>query len=175
MADRKNKNTPKKFSKKDADLWRSVTKDVKRLPERDYEDGEEGEAVEEVRIKERTPSPRVKPETKQGTGKDVDKRTLERFRKGKMKIEATIDLHGFSQIQARPQLERFIMESYQRGRRCVLVITGKGLLDKPGVIKTKLPEWLAEGAFAGIVLRVSPAQIKDGGQGAAYVLLRRQR
>lgn len=101
----------------------------------------------------------------------LDKRTLERLRKGKMPIERRIDLHGFSQAQAYEALKKFILDCYKDGIRHVLVITGKG----QGILRERTREWLSERDMKSFVLKYATAQQKDGGDGALYVYLRRKR
>jgi DNA-nicking Smr family endonuclease len=113
----------------------------------------------------------------------LDRRTSERLRKGKLPIEARLDLHGLRQHEARTALIRFIQRSAQSHYRCVLVITGKGrttVSDGPGqteagILRRSLPLWLTDPAIAGLVLHHAPAQPRDGGTGATYILLRRSR
>lgn len=112
----------------------------------------------------------------------LDRRTAERLRRGKMPVEATLDLHGYSRVQAYEALSRFILDSYASGLRCVLVITGKGggplrdpLSAGGGILRASVPEWLAESSLRGIILKTAPARPQHGGDGALYVLLRRQR
>ena len=115
---------------------------------------------------------------------EVDRRTDEKLRKGKMQLDARCDLHGLNQIQAYEMLQQFIMRAVSRGCRCVLVITGKGkprvasasvIEPERGVLKQKVPQWLAEKSLAPYILKTYSAQPKDGGSGAMYVYLRRQR
>lgn len=101
----------------------------------------------------------------------LDKRTFERLRKGKILIERRIDLHGFSQAQAHEALKKFILDCYKDGIRHVLVITGKG----QGILKARTREWLSERDMKSFVLKYVTAQQKDGGDGALYVYLRRKR
>lgn len=114
----------------------------------------------------------------------LDRRTAEKLRKGKIRIEARLDLHGKNQNQAHELLNNFITQSANQGLRCVLVITGKGksrLLSEKiiepevGVLKRKVPEWLEEKIFSQHILRVAQAHPKDGGSGALYIYLKRQR
>lgn len=101
----------------------------------------------------------------------LDKRTFERLRKGKIPIERRIDLHGFSQVQANEALKKFILDCYKDGIRHVLVITGKG----QGILKERTREWLLERDMKSFVLKYVTAQQKDGGDGALYVYLRPKR
>lgn len=104
----------------------------------------------------------------------MDRRTAERFRRGQMAIEARVDLHGQTREAALRQLSRFLRQSSAAGRRCVLVITGKGT-GGTGVLRREFPIWLEAADLRPLVLGIAPAQAKDGGSGAFYVLLRRQR
>lgn len=113
----------------------------------------------------------------------MDARSLDRLRRGRMPVEATLDLHGLSAAQAQPRLRQFLRGCYARQARCVLVITGKGRhrgqdeFDRPsgGVLRRSLDLWLNEPDLAPIVLRCVTAQPKHGGSGAFYILLRRAR
>jgi DNA-nicking Smr family endonuclease len=106
----------------------------------------------------------------------IDRRTLERLRRGELPIEATIDLHGMTAETAHRALDRFIDRAAEDGRRLLLVITGKGGIGEgAGVLRRELPRWLGVGANAMRVLAFTPARPKHGGAGAWYVLLRRRR
>lgn len=120
------------------------------------------------------------------TGADsaqIDRRTEDRLRRGKMEIEARLDLHGHTQERAYDALSRFMRGAARRGLRCVLIITGKGRSShdnnewtfNDGVLRARVPEWLLSPPLGDHVLRCIPAQPKDGGEGAYYVYLRRQR
>lgn len=111
----------------------------------------------------------------------MDKKTFARMRKGRMDPEGRIDLHGMTLSQAHPALIRFVMASHAQGKRLILVITGKGrdrVEDGPiplrrGVLRHQVPHWLTEPPLGAMVLQVTPASRKHGGDGAYYVYLRR--
>lgn len=106
----------------------------------------------------------------------IDKRTAEKLRKGRLPIEARLDLHGMRQAAAHPRLFQFIRSSHTAGLRCVLVITGKGGEGGTrGVLNVNVPRWLSDPTVKPLILSIRPAQPKDGGDGAYYILLRRQR
>jgi len=109
----------------------------------------------------------------------IDRNTAERFRKGEMEMDGTIDLHGMSREKAHVALSGFIRHHYDRGSRCLLVITGKGLRQngeqQRGILREMLPQWLAEPGLRGIILAFDVARPKHGGSGAYYILLRRAR
>lgn len=105
----------------------------------------------------------------------VDRRTSERMKKGEMVIEGRLDLHGMTQDPAHGALTAFIMRAWESGKRCVLVITGKGGRPGPGVLKAQVPRWLNQSPLRERILGFSHAKPKDGGDGALYVLIRRRR
>lgn len=126
----------------------------------------------------------IKPALQKVNPPQLDKRTDDKLRKGRLNIDRRLDLHGLTQAQARDRLISFLTESYNNKARCVLVITGKGITNstsddwlKPsnGVLKTNVPFWLSQKPCQDIVLKYYPAQPKDGGSGALYVYLKRNR
>ncbi len=123
------------------------------------------------------PTP-AKPKEPLETGRlaGIDRRTGDRFRRGRMEIEATLDLHGMTQERAHAVLRRFLREASARGQRCLLVVTGKGRAGPgSGVLRRAVPLWLNDPDLRPLVLAVTPAQQHHGGEGALYVLLRRRR
>lgn len=105
---------------------------------------------------------------------DVDKNTGKRLSKGELPIDARLDLHGMIQEQAQQRVAGFIAQAYERGWRCVLIITGKGSRGT-GVLKAEVPRWLNLPAVRPMIVAVTQAKPKDGGDGALYVLIRRKR
>ena len=65
--------------------------------------------------------------------------------KENLRPQAKLDLHGLNLAQAQPALTNFVLDSYNKGLRLVLVITGKGrntenndiIPRRVGVLKTK--------------------------------------
>lgn len=119
--------------------------------------------------------PKPPPEISAGEFSGMDRRTAERFRRGKLPIEARLDLHGHYQDAAHDALAGFITESAARGRRNVLVITGRGSREGSGVLRERLPQWLNQPPCRAHVLAFTPARPEHGRDGAFYVLLRRKR
>jgi DNA-nicking Smr family endonuclease len=136
-------------------------------------------------IEEPPPPPPVEPVAKQAEPpplpappvqrkpNGVDGQTLKHLSRGERRVEAVIDLHGMTLQDAYSALLRFIEIQAAGGKRCLLVITGKGGPDRPGRLKLEVPLWL-EG-WKPPVLAVTNAQPKHGGAGALYVLLQRRR
>jgi len=124
----------------------------------------------------------------------LDRRKAERLRRGRLPIDATLDLHGMNRTAAHQALGGFLAISQARGHRCVLVITGKGLgkgaskdpwsdarwggdfgETSGGVLRRQVPLWLNQPPNRARVLAFDFAQPRHGGLGALYVLLRRTR
>jgi DNA-nicking Smr family endonuclease len=106
----------------------------------------------------------------------IDRRTDTRLRQGRMAIEGRIDLHGMTQDAAHAALAGFLHRGWSEGRRCVLVITGKGRGGEGGgVLRRALPRWLNDPGLRPLVVAANPAHARDGGDGAFYVLIRRRR
>jgi DNA-nicking Smr family endonuclease len=114
---------------------------------------------------------------------NMDNKSFGKMRRGKLKPEARIDLHGMIISEAHPELVAFVLSSHAAGRRLVLVITGKGkdrdddgpIPTRFGVLRHQVPQWLALPPLAQAILQVTPAHLKHGGLGAYYVYLRRTR
>lgn len=107
------------------------------------------------------------------TAREMDRATKTKLEKGKLDIEGQIDLHGMTQEKAFTALQNFILSAAKREKRTLLVITGKGSLSgKTGVLRQMLPLWLEDNP---LVLAITQARPKDGGTGAFYVRLRKNK
>ena len=105
-----------------------------------------------------------------------------RVERGREPIDATLDLHGMSQIRAQDALEAFVQTRSARGDRTLLVITGKGIkktgylqLEQKGVLREMVPLWLNAPNLAPLVAGIETAHQSHGGGGALYVRLKRRR
>jgi len=107
----------------------------------------------------------------------LDPRVLRRLRRGDFAWQAHLDLHGMTAEEARPAVDAFLVASVRAGQRCVLLVHGRGLnsKDQTPVLKERLKAWLARGRAGQVVLAFTTARPCDGGAGALYVLLRRDR
>ena len=114
------------------------------------------------------------PDISHGRAAGIDRRSAERLRRGRLPIEGRLDLHGMTQAAAVERLAEFIARSEAAGKRCVLVITGKGLASG-GVLRDQVPRWLNLPPNRARVLAFDYARPQDGGSGALYVLLKRRR
>ena len=111
-----------------------------------------------------------------GSAAGVDRRQTVRLRRGQLPIDGTLDLHGDTQAEAHRRLNAYLERAQATGKRCVLVVTGRGLgKAEGGVLRTQVPRWLNLPPNRARVLAFDIAQPKHGGDGALYVLLRRER
>lgn len=97
-----------------------------------------------------------------------------RLASGRDGIAARIDLHGMNQDAARQALTRFLLRAVDEGERAVLVITGRGA-GGDGVLRRRVPDWLAEPPLRAHIAGISEAHRRHGGEGACYVALKRGR
>ena len=98
-----------------------------------------------------------------------------------------LDLHGFSLNEANKIVKKFTIESINYGCKKILVITGKGLRskvrddpyrsEKMSVLKYSIPEFIKndEDLSNKISSISTKAEPKDGGEGAFYIFLKRQK
>jgi DNA-nicking Smr family endonuclease len=112
--------------------------------------------------------------TIEGTAPGIDRRLLKQLRAGDHPVEGSLDLHGLSREAARASVARFVSDSRRAGRRCVLIIHGRGQhSERLPVLKAAVKSWLERGPVARGVLAFATARPADGGAGAVYVLLRK--
>ena len=110
-----------------------------------------------------------------------------RLRKGLVRPDMSIDLHGHTLASAQALLDDAIGRALLRGARVLLVVAGRlrpgadrlpqmhGDPRPRGAIRASLPDWLAFSPHADRIVALRPAHISHGGAGAVYVILRRGR
>jgi len=113
----------------------------------------------------------------QGSSPNMDQRVVRALRRGEYAVQAHLDLHGMTRAEAKEAVETFLTRCRREGRRCVLIVHGRGLnsKDQIPVLKESLQTWLVHGRLARAVLAFATARPHDGGAGAVYVLLRKAR
>lgn len=116
------------------------------------------------------------PEREPSPPRHLDRPTLDKLARGRLSIEARVDLHGMTQDEAYSLLFSFLHRAHASGLRYVLVITGKGSSSGgDGVLRRSVPGWLETPAFRMFVSSHEHAARHHGGSGAIYVRLRRMR
>lgn len=183
--------SPRKLTPDETALWQKVVEKADRLhpnksplPMPGVSTGPSAikpmaQAAQPQAAKPPPPDPHTAPPKK------PDAKRLKKVKRGKMRPEARLDLHGMTLDRAHPALMRFILSSQSSGRRLVLVITGKGRSSdgaafamapyERGVLNRQVPHWLSQPPLSQAVIDVSPAYLQDGGDGAYYVFLRKTR
>lgn len=188
----------RRLSAEDKALWDHVTQTVRRvdtdklgslLAEDDGADTDAGNAVTPPRRAGKAKRPAAPPASSpkpiqpapialaHGSPAGLDRRTAQRLKRGRLDVEARIDLHGHTQKAAHRALEDFLHTGFMAGTRTALVITGKGdvIGGRPGVLREMVPRWFNEMPMRQWVAGFSYAAPKDGGDGALYVRLKRRK
>lgn len=108
------------------------------------------------------------------TGSNIEKPTVRKLAKGRIEIDARIDLHNMTQDEAHMRLARFLADSRARGLRHILVITGKGgSPSSDGILRRMVPQWLKLQPISDMVSGYSVSARHHGGEGALYVRLKK--
>jgi DNA-nicking Smr family endonuclease len=113
----------------------------------------------------------------------MDHKSFGKLKRGKLRPEGKIDLHGMTLDRAHPVLTGFVMNAHANGKRLILVVTGKGkqrdeggpIPVRHGILRHQVPQWLGMQPMKSVILQIAQAHISHGGGGAYYVYLRRQR
>jgi DNA-nicking Smr family endonuclease len=108
-----------------------------------------------------------------------------RKKKSPLKIKS-IDLHGFTLDQANKFIESFIIKSYEENTNKLIVVTGKGLHSQNekdpyvskelSILKYSVPEFISKNKnLMNIIHEITDANIEDGGEGAFYIFLKKNK
>lgn len=112
-----------------------------------------------------------------GQVRGLDAKIFRKLKTGEFSVQGHLDLHGMNADQAKIAVLDFLRRSYMEGKRCVLLIPGRGR-NSPlgqGVLRQELTIWLTQAPLKRIVLAFTTALPKDGGSGAVYLLMRQVR
>jgi DNA-nicking Smr family endonuclease len=111
----------------------------------------------------------------------IDKNKLSLLKRGKIKPEKILDLHGLTSVEAKTKAIEFTKINFNLGLRLLLIITGKGKIKindlnreglKTGVLRKSLKSWLYESDLRPYILGIVSSHISHGGEGAFYVYLK---
>ena len=102
-----------------------------------------------------------------------------------LKIKS-IDLHGYTLDQANKFIKDFIIKSYEESINKVIVVTGKGLHSQNekdpyvskelSILKYSVPEFISKNKnLMNIIHEITDANIEDGGEGAFYIFLKKNK
>lgn len=184
------------ISREEALLWKKFTENIEPLAGKTVEIPEEDSPKEDTkpiaepilvskdimqriinRSSHKVSDQKNKPYLHTGNLSNIDGSTANKVSKGKYPIDARLDLHGMYQDAARESVVNTINNSYATGKRCVLIITGKGRESEGqiGVIKDQLPRWLNMPDLRHKILGFSLARPQHGGTGAFYVMIKKKK
>lgn len=177
----------RKLNSEERMLWGKVAKSTRAFKERwtDLAAFEAEEAAHAAEVEKSKPAlPREVPEQPieqlrspkkpGGYHYPLEKPTKKKLAKGRLAIEARLDLHGLFQGQAHDLLLDFIYRAHERGLRHVLVITGKGSsMGSEGALRRAVPLWFSKAEFRFLISSYEWAARHHGGEGALYVRLAR--
>ena len=131
---------------------------------------------------------------------DKDKKDWENFLSNKetlpnkdLKIEKkkhlnikSIDLHGYTLEKANIVIEDFIIKSYEEKINKLIIVTGKGIHSQNekdpyvskdlSILKYSVPEFISNNQnLMKIIHEMQDAKIEDGGGGAFYIFLKKNK
>ena len=106
------------------------------------------------------------------------------YNKKKLSIKS-IDLHGYSLDEANNKINDLIKDSYEKGVKKLIIVTGKGLHSQNekdpyisknlGILKYSVPEYIKNSdELMSLISQIKEAENKDGGSGAFYVYLKKK-
>ena len=135
----------KKISKKDKKIWDEFLSNNQKLPDKD----------------------------------NIQSKTI-------IKKTRSLDLHGKTLHEANIIIEKFIKKSYEDKVHKLIVVTGKGLHSNNekdpyvskelGILKYSIPEFVrGREDLMKLISNMSEASIKDGGTGAFYIFLKKNK
>jgi len=112
----------------------------------------------------------------------IDKATLRRFKREEFRVEEVLDLHGLNEDAAFVKVDDFIARCYNEGKRCVIIVTGKGGMHEDtdifaprGILRKQVPQWLNMPRLRAMILVYKTTSERLGGSGALYILLKRNK
>ena len=174
---------------KDTDLWNYVIKNTKKI----YTNNKINDDKSKLRTKksEIGLTAEIKPKrllsvsssyptvgpihfSKENNVSGLSKRNINEIKKGKFKIQSKLDLHGYRLKESETLFFEFVKNNFYLKKRNILVISGKGEHGK-GKIKHSIPIWITSQSLSPLIYFYSFAAPKDGGNGAYYIRLRKNK
>ena len=98
----------------------------------------------------------------------------------------SIDLHGYTLENANKLIENFITQSYDEGINKLVVVTGKGIHSNNeknpyvskdlSILRYSIPEFINNNkSLMKIIYEIKDAKVEDGGTGAFYIYLKKNK
>ena len=98
----------------------------------------------------------------------------------------SIDLHGYTLEDANIVIKKFITKAFEQNIKKLIVVTGKGLHSNKdndpyvskdlSILKYSVSEFINKNKYLmDIILEIKEAKIEDGGSGAFYIYLKKNK
>ena len=101
----------------------------------------------------------------------LDNKIKKQIKSNRLNLEAIIDLHGKTEVQAYESIKKFIKNCYFNNFKNIMIVTGKGPNNK-GKLKLKTPLWLKSDDLSKYVVGFETMPHNKGGEGALFVQLK---
>ena len=167
---------PRALTAEEIRHWRESNRHTIKLPSAIDEEGDAQAAPEAEMAAAKSPTKTTKsalPKKKNLSPlKQLSIREAARSFKPYGPIEATLDLHGLTKLDAYERVQHFIIGAKRAGKRHVTIITGKGRGGEMGILRANLPHWLNEPALRPLISAVAEARAEKGGAGVMHVLVK---
>ena len=109
-----------------------------------------------------------------------------KYQKNKNQKIRSIDLHGYTLDEANKTIEDFINKAFSENINKLIIVTGKGLHSENekdpyvskdlGILKYSVPEFINNNAsLMKMINEITDAKIEDGGGGAFYIFLKKNK
>jgi len=109
-----------------------------------------------------------------------------KYQKNKNLKVRSIDLHGYTLDEANKSIENFINKAFSENINKLIIVTGKGLHSENekdpyvskdlGILKYSIPEFITNNdSLMNMINEITDAKIEDGGEGAFYIFLRKNK
>ena len=109
-----------------------------------------------------------------------------KYQKKKNLKVRSIDLHGYTLDEANKTIEDFINKAFSENINKLIIVTGKGLHSENekdpyvskdlGILKYSVPEFISNNAsLMSMINEITDAKIEDGGGGAFYIFLKKNK
>ena len=115
----------------------------------------------------------------------VPNKDLRKKEKSFFKIRS-IDLHGYTLEQANKKIEKFIIQAFAENINKLIVVTGKGIHSQNekdpyvskdlSILKYSIPEFIENNLdLMKMINEIKDASVEDGGSGAFYIFLKKNK
>ena len=149
-----------KISDKDKKLWKFYISNLNSIKKLDKNNN--------IKIKDISGNSKV---LKSNVCFSLDSKTKRKLNSNKLNVDAFVDLHGKTEIQAYEIIKNFIKNCYLNELKSVIIVTGKGI-NSQGKLKLKTPLWLKSGELSKFLVGFENMPNNKGGDGALFVKLK---